>query len=264
MSSELQGKVLVVDDSPAIHDDYRKVLSNLTQTRQVQDIAAKFLGKAQAAMQASPVARSNSVCPDEFELQSAYQGDEAIEMVELVGAGYFDLAFVDMRMPPGKDGIDTILGLWQIDPELPCVICTAYSDYSWRDIRDRLPRHDQFMILKKPFEAIEIRQLATALTGRKLNEKKLRGQLAALQAKLVSAAEGRTAPTDSNDLLALSQKLLVPLSEFLNTAQKIDLAENLGCSEQSNQSALFQQFCRDGHQLRELIEQLHAVTNQAT
>jgi PAS domain S-box-containing protein len=76
----------------------------------------------------------------------------------------YALAFVDVRMPPGWDGVETIKQLWQVDPNLQVVICTAYSDYSWTDIYAKLGHSDSLLILKKPFDNIEVIQLAHALT----------------------------------------------------------------------------------------------------
>jgi PAS domain S-box-containing protein len=74
------------------------------------------------------------------------------------------MAFVDVRMPPGWDGIETIKQIWAECPQLQVVICTAYSDYQWQDITDKLGQTDQLLILKKPFDNLEVRQLACALT----------------------------------------------------------------------------------------------------
>jgi len=76
----------------------------------------------------------------------------------------YALAFVDVRMPPGWDGIETSARIWQVDPDLQIVICTAFADYSWDDMVDKLGATDRLVILKKPFEAIEVLQLASALT----------------------------------------------------------------------------------------------------
>ncbi|MAD80979.1 MAG: hypothetical protein CMJ50_09085, partial [Planctomycetaceae bacterium] len=76
----------------------------------------------------------------------------------------YALAFVDMRMPPGWDGLTTIEQLWKADPDLQVVICTAYSDNTWSDIREQLGDTDQLLILKKPFDNVEVCQLALALT----------------------------------------------------------------------------------------------------
>ncbi|MFB3137261.1 MAG: PAS domain S-box protein, partial [Nitrospirales bacterium] len=67
-------------------------------------------------------------------------------------------------MPPGWDGLETIEHLWGVDPAIQIVICTAYSDHDWEQITHRLGQSDQLLILRKPFDAIEAQQLATALT----------------------------------------------------------------------------------------------------
>ena len=72
------------------------------------------------------------------------------------------MAFVDMRMPPGWDGVETIAKMWEVDPEIQIVICSAYSDRPWDEIVRKLGHVDQFLILKKPFDTIEVCQLARA------------------------------------------------------------------------------------------------------
>jgi two-component system, cell cycle sensor histidine kinase and response regulator CckA len=74
------------------------------------------------------------------------------------------MAFVDVRMPPGWDGIETTARIWEICPDLQIVICTAYSDYSWEEMSAKLSNSDQVVILKKPFDTVEVLQLAAALT----------------------------------------------------------------------------------------------------
>ncbi|GEM_PF-5817682 len=75
----------------------------------------------------------------------------------------YKVAFVDMRMPPGIDGLDTIEQIWDIDPRLQIVICTAYSDHSWPEICERVGQRDNLLVLKKPFDTIEVQQMASSL-----------------------------------------------------------------------------------------------------
>ncbi|MBN2444268.1 MAG: HD domain-containing protein [Spirochaetales bacterium] len=96
----------------------------------------------------------------------------------------YALAFIDVRMPPGWDGIETITRIWEIDPFIEVAICTAYADYSWDQIVSKLGYTDHIIIIKKPFEKIEIKQMATALiqkwnsaTRARLNVKKLESNL---------------------------------------------------------------------------------------
>jgi signal transduction histidine kinase len=150
-------RILIVDDNPAIHQDFRKILSasqGQHQTGLLQAEAALF-GEAHAA-----------AATREFELHSAHQGKEALEKIKeaLTADRPYALAFVDVRMPPGWDGIETVTRIWQIYPELQVVICTAYSDYSWEEMIARLGSPNNLVILKKPFDNVEVLQLAHAFT----------------------------------------------------------------------------------------------------
>jgi predicted signal transduction protein with EAL and GGDEF domain len=78
----------------------------------------------------------------------------------------FALAFVDVRMPPGIDGIETTARLLEQDADVNVVVCSAYSDHSWEELIDAIGETDRVLILKKPFDAIEVRQLAHALQRR--------------------------------------------------------------------------------------------------
>ncbi|BCQ69485.1 transcriptional regulator [Pseudomonas sp. Eqa60] len=147
-------RILIVDDSPAIHEDFHKILA----PRQAPDLSLaeqQLFGHATMPAQQAP-----------FCLDSAFQGQEALARVEAslaLGLPYA-MAFIDMRMPPGWDGLETIERLWNADPDLQIALCTAYSDYSWEAMAQRLAFGDQLLILKKPFDSLEIRQMASALT----------------------------------------------------------------------------------------------------
>ncbi len=149
-------RILVVDDNSAIHEDFRKILS----PDQRADPEAERM--EQILFTDTPSASSRL----EFEMDSASQGQEALAMVEraLAEGRPYSLAFVDVRMPPGWDGIETISHLWKVDSRLQVVICTAYSDYSWEEMRAKLGQSDSLAVLKKPFDNVEVQQLAHALT----------------------------------------------------------------------------------------------------
>jgi len=147
-------RVLIVDDNKSIHDDLRKIL--LDEGSGASDLA----GDEELLFQKVQVHGSR------FEVDSAYQGQDGLAMMDrAVAEGRpYALAFVDDRMPPGWDGVQTILHLWRAEPNLQVVICTAYSDYSWTDIIRELGHSDSLVVLKKPFDNIEVIQLAHALT----------------------------------------------------------------------------------------------------
>lgn len=151
-------RILMVDDNPSIHEDFQKVLlTNSNTESQIAEKAAALFGGEE---------EFNSHYSLEFEMDSAFQGQEALTMVirALEEKRPYSLAFVDIRMPPGWDGIETISQLWKVDPTLHIVICTAFSDYSLDDIIERVGLNDRMVILKKPFDNIEALQLANALT----------------------------------------------------------------------------------------------------
>ncbi len=150
-------RILVVDDTPSVHRDFRKILC--PEPGALGAGAADF---DEQVLGAVPPAHQSA----RFEVDSALQGQAALELVRksLAENRPYALAFVDVRMPPGWDGIETISHLWEICPRLQVVICTAYSDYSWEEIRARLGEPDSLVVLKKPFANIEVQQLAHALT----------------------------------------------------------------------------------------------------
>ena len=150
-------RILVIDDNRAIHDDFRKILEARSKECSVLDeLEEELFGQEKEPEAVRP----------EFEIDSAYQGQEGLELVRksLTEGRPYALAFVDVRMPPGWDGIETVARIWEEYPGLQVVICTAYSDYSWDDIVGRLGFPDQLMILKKPFDNIEVLQLASCMT----------------------------------------------------------------------------------------------------
>jgi len=150
-------RILVIDDNHAIHEDFRKILipsSSRLRKDLDQDEVALF-GDTAAKYQL-PV----------FEIDSAYQGQEGLDLIgkSLLEGRPYSLAFVDVRMPPGLDGVQTTSMIWEKYPDLQVVICTAYSDYPWEEILQILGYSDRMVILKKPFDNIEVLLLAIAMT----------------------------------------------------------------------------------------------------
>jgi len=148
-------RVLVIDDNSSIHQDFAKILQKEQRPDDINELEAEIFGKA------SPAAPQSN-----FVLDSALQGQEGLEKVRqaLAENRPYAMAFVDIRMPPGWDGIETTMKIWEIQPDLQIVICTAYSDYSWDEMTAKVGYSDQLVILKKPFDTIEVLQLANALT----------------------------------------------------------------------------------------------------
>lgn len=155
MSNTGPQRILTVDDNQAIHEDYRKVLVPEPEDLDFAEDEAFLFGESTPA-----VVRAT------YEVDSATQGEQAIEMVKQAIAENrpYCSAFVDVRMPPGIDGVETAARIWEIEPDLPIVLCTAYSDHTWEEIFATLGHSDQLLILKKPFDNIELRQMVASQT----------------------------------------------------------------------------------------------------
>ena len=175
-------RILIVDDNATIHGDFRKTLCRSQAPRTLDEDEAAIFGSVIAPKAANDL---------RFSIDSAMQGQEALACVEeaLRQGDPYHMAFVDMRMPPGWDGVQTIERLWQADPELQIVICTAYSDYSWEQIVQRLGASDRLLILKKPFDEAEVSQLAAALTEKWRVTRQARLKLAEMETLVAERAE---------------------------------------------------------------------------
>ena len=155
LNENINRRILVIDDNEAIHEDFRVILGNSGgEIVNVTDQEGVIFGA------------SSKFKDKQFEINSALQGQEGIEKArQAVEEGKpYAMAFIDVRMPPGMDGIETTKQIWKEDPHIQIVLCTAYSDYSWHDMIKELGETDQLLILKKPFDVIEVRQISCSIT----------------------------------------------------------------------------------------------------
>jgi len=198
MKDNVNRRILLVDDNAAIHDDFRKILA-------ADDAVASEIDSEAAALfgETKPVS-SGAV----FELDSAFQGVEALAKVQqrLAEGKPYAMAFVDVRMPPGWDGIETIARIWKDYPELQVVVCTAFSDYSWTQMIEKLGQSDRLVILKKPFDTIEVVQLASAMTEKWRLYHETKAKLDNLE-RLVHARTAELKDVNA-ELAAANQRLL--------------------------------------------------------
>jgi diguanylate cyclase len=175
----LTHRVLMIDDNPAIHQDYRKILAGRDNGRVTAAEAALF-------------GEQPSVEGPTFDVDSAMQGRDGVERVRqaLAEGRPYSVAFVDMRMPPGWDGLETIEHLWKVDPEVQIVVCSAYTDYDWLELLARLGHSDKLIVIKKPFEPIEILQSASALSRKWQNARALRHHVESLERVVTDRTKG--------------------------------------------------------------------------
>jgi signal transduction histidine kinase len=233
-------RILVIDDNVSIHEDFRKILAPPRDPNSLDQARAALFGETPTL---PPQVR--------YELEFADQGREGFGLVQnAVRQGNpYAVAFVDMRMPPGWDGLETIEHIWYVDPEIQIVICTAYSDHPWEDVSKRIGENDKLLILMKPFNSIEVVQLANSLTKKWNLARSVTSQIETLtfsvnqrtvelqeaNARLQQNIVGRLTEPDKEQLKAedgasfkqkeeflaiMSHELFVPMNELVG---KVDL-----------------------------------------
>jgi two-component system NtrC family sensor kinase len=238
-------RILIVDDNPAIHEDFAKILAAPNQANGDLELL-----EAQLFDMVAP-----APSPAVFELTFASQGSEALRLVtEAKERGApFALAFIDMRMPPGWDGLETIERIWQVDPEIQIVICSAYTDYTWADLTARLGERDSLLIVKKPFDTIEVIQCAHALTTKWNLAHRLRAHLEHLEHSVAS----RTAELVlANRLLADEIRERDRIEVELRLSQRLKSIGQLAAGIAHEISTPVQYVCDHLQFLREGFEQL--------
>jgi CheY-like chemotaxis protein len=154
LGAPLPLRILIVDDDRSIHDGIRQALTaSPRKPSALLDLEAALFDEA-------PEPVDDDVGLPACEIHSAYQGQEAATRLreDLERGRHFDLVIVDMRMPPGWDGVKTVEELWKRDESLPVVFCTAYSDYRIEQIAERLKQR-QVPVLSKPFHTHQLKEL---------------------------------------------------------------------------------------------------------
>ena len=145
-------RVLIVDDQRDIHDDFEEML--MPRRAAADDLAASFLGGEEA----------DHHLP-EFELLHAMGGEEACEVVRRAArdGAPIAVAYIDIRMPPGIDGVDTVREIRGIDRAIEIVLMTAYTDTSLAEIVEDMELLHKLLYVRKPFAREEVQQITVAL-----------------------------------------------------------------------------------------------------
>ena len=170
-------RVLVVDDEPSIIDAYRQIFTGPSEDAAAarRNLGAKLFGASNAAGAApAPVRRlpSNAISFDAVYCKGAEAAVEAVREALAVDRP-FAVAFLDMRMSPGPDGIWCASHIRELDPALEIAVCTAYSDIDPTEIGGRVPPEDKLSYLQKPFHPHEVRQMAIALASKWRAERRI-------------------------------------------------------------------------------------------
>ncbi|HEX2947818.1 MAG TPA: EAL domain-containing protein [Clostridia bacterium] len=157
-------RILITDDNRDIHDDIKYILDSSSEN--TDDYSETKRLKQELFGESASQAGNEKVTGIKYRIDDAYQGEEAVRMVRtaMEAGDPYSLVFMDVRMPPGIDGIETVERIWKIDPDVGIVICTAYSDYSWDQIVLKLGQNDNLLFIKKPFDSVSLKQIALAMT----------------------------------------------------------------------------------------------------
>ncbi|MDJ0839870.1 MAG: response regulator [Acidobacteriota bacterium] len=151
-------RILIVDDHQAIHTDFRKILveHETEEERRLGEMAGMLFGPENRPMES----------PINYELDSAFQGEEALQQIEKAHNENkpYSVIFMDINMPPGLDGVQTTKKIWENWPDPEIVLVSAYADYSWEDIHQLLGDTDRLLYLRKPFDVTTVKQMASSLT----------------------------------------------------------------------------------------------------
>ena len=156
---ELNNRILLVDDEPLILDELGKVLSPSEESNtELNELENRLFNNSKTNRRK---AASYNVC-------CCRQGDEAIHEVEeaIKKNEPFAVAFIDIRMPPGPDGVSTAEEIRKLDPNIQIVMMTGYSDFDISEIAHRIPPEDKLLYMQKPIHSQEIRQFALALAAK--------------------------------------------------------------------------------------------------
>lgn len=243
-------RILIIDDNPAIHTDFIKILSTGRQeNNEMEELEKQIFGHEYKEKHSLP----------QFQLDTASQGQEGVKRIEeaIAENNPYALAFVDIRMPPGWDGIETIKYIWKLDSDIQIVICTAYSDFTWEETVEKLGQRENLLILKKPFDAVAVRQLSCALTkkwqlahetrdytaslerGIEERTQSLQESLSVTRGTLESSTDGILVLNTQNIVIDYNQKLIemwkIPnsLLETKNASLILEyIAENVQDSEE--------------------------------
>jgi diguanylate cyclase len=212
---ERSKKVLIVDDNRDIHEDIKYILDSSASA--MIDYQETKLLKDELFGEESDLVKHDIIVDIKYRIEDAYQGQDAVKMVESArnSGDPYSVIFMDVRMPPGIDGIQAIEQIWKIDHDVEIVICTAYSDYSWDQIISKLGQNDNLLFIRKPFDSVSLKQITLAMAT-KWN---LKRQIAEHIENLEQQVEKRT-----QELTVLVEKLTAEI--FLREEKEKQLAHS--------------------------------------
>jgi CheY-like chemotaxis protein/ribosome modulation factor len=161
-----EARILVVDDEPDVLEGYQNVFKEIiaSPADEVAALAAELFGQAVLPPSGKTTVAAVDLCR---------QGEDAVRHIENKHreGSHYPVAFIDMRMPPGIDGLETAKRLRQLSSDLNIVVVTGYSDRPPRQIALDLGDTDRFFYLVKPFHPDELLQMTVTLINRWKSER---------------------------------------------------------------------------------------------
>jgi diguanylate cyclase (GGDEF)-like protein len=154
-------RILVVDDDAAIIREYLRCLGDDYEP----DSTTTTLSELEKVLFGDDTDDAGAA---RFSVETRSQGEEAVGAVEkAVRTGNaYAIVFLDIRMPPGMDGIEAAKRIRALDPDVNIVIVTGSMNAEVDNLDAEVPPADRIFFFKKPFHAAECRQLAAALCGK--------------------------------------------------------------------------------------------------
>ncbi len=205
-------RILVADDEPSLRDLFQDILGDQQEAdparRRLQELDRALFGAEDSPAAEQPV----------YSLTMCAQGTEAVAAVRnALAEDYpFSLAFLDVRMPPGPDGIATAASIRALDPDVQIVIVTAFSELDVSDIATRVPPADKLLYQRKPFHPQEIVQFARSLCAKWQAEK----ENSASNERLKAMVEERT-----RDLAEANRLLVEEMRQRDQTSRLVMVAK---------------------------------------
>ncbi len=210
-------RILIVDDNISIHEDLKHIL-NVQNRDEDSDLASfeKDLFGEKLNYGIEEDLENEMIY---YDISDAYQGEEAVSMVEKACGENrpYALIFMDVRMPPGIDGIKTVQKIWEKHRDNEVVICTAYSDYSWEKILEIFGRTDHLQFMKKPFDSVAVQQTALSLVTKWELDRKNRQNLINLQKEVErQTSELRSMVKNLSELKEKAEAATIAKSKFIS------------------------------------------------